>query len=538
MARDLYYGAEARKKLQSGIDQLADTVKITLGPKGRNVMSAQGSGTPVITNDGAAITKDFSVSDIAEDLGVQMLKQVAKNISEAVGDGSTAAVVLAQAMVREGMKNVAAGASPVLLRKGIQGAAAAALRAIQDASYQIEKREDIVRVAAASCGDESLGEMIAEALEKVGQDGVITVDESKTLHTALEVVTGTQFDKGYLSPDLVSDRSKMESVMERPYILFTDKKIEALKDVLPLMDQAAQRKAPLLIVADDVTGEALKALIINKLKGTMDVMAVRAPGFGERKKAMVDDIALLTGAVVVREEEGFVLSDTPLELLGRAEKVTVSKDRTLIEGGKGDRGAIAERVEMLRRMLAAAQDEFAVDRARERLGKLAAGVAVIRVGAATEVELKEEKRKAEDALSVMRAAVAEGVVPGGGVAYVSAVSEVEAYMDGLSGDEKAGAQIVREALKAPLRQIAENAGFDGSVAIAEVLRRGNGTGLDVRSGEYVSMLDAGVIDSTKVTKLALENAASMAATLLTTEIDVIDPHDEAWLRAQGSGGLY
>ena len=326
--------------------------------------------------------------------------------------------------------------------------------------------------------------------------------------------------------------------MERPYILFTDKKIEALKDVLPLMDQAAQRKAPLLIVADDVTGEALKALIINKLKGTMDVMAVRAPGFGERKKAMVDDIALLTGAVVVREEEGFVLSDTPLELLGRAEKVTVSKDRTLIEGGKGDRGAIAERVEMLRRMLAAAQDEFAVDRARERLGKLAAGVAVIRVGAATEVELKEEKRKAEDALSVMRAAVAEGVVPGGGVAYVSAVSEVEAYMDGLSGDEKAGAQIVREALKAPLRQIAENAGFDGSVAIAEVLRRGNGTGLDVRSGEYVSMLDAGVIDSTKVTKLALKNAASMAATLLTTEIDVIDPHDEAWLRAQGSGGLY
>lgn len=538
MARDLYYGAEARKKLQSGIDQLADTVRITLGPRGRNVMAAQSSGAPIITNDGAAVTKDFSVSDIAEDLGVQMLKQVAKNINEAAGDGSTTAVVLAQAMVREGMKHVAAGASPVLLRKGIRGAADAALHAIQDASYQIEKREDIVRVAAASCGDESMGEMIAEALEKVGQDGVITVGESKTLHTVLEVVTGTQFDKGYLSPDLVSDRSKMESVMERPYILFTDKKIETLKDVLPIMDQVAQRKAPLLIVAEDVTGEALKALIINKLKGTIDVMAVRAPGFGERKKALVDDIALLTGAVVIREEEGFQLSEASPELLGRAEKVTISKDRTLIEGGRGDRTAITERTEMLRRMLAAAQDEFAVDRAKERLGKLAAGVAVIRVGAASEVELKEEKRKAEDALSAMRAAVAEGVVPGGGVAYVSAVSRVEAYMNGLSGDEKSGAQIVREALKTPLRQIAENAGFDGSVAIAEVLRRGDGTGLDVRTGEYVSMLDAGVIDSTKVTKLALENAASMAATLLTTEIDVIDPHDEAWLRAQGNGGLY
>lgn len=537
MARDLYYGAEARKKLQAGVDQLADTVKITLGPKGRNVMTAQLSSAPLITNDGAAVTKGFQLADIAEDLGAQMLRQVAKNLGDAVGDGSTTAVVLAQAMVREGMKNVAAGASPVLLRKGIQGAVEAALGAIDKSSFQIEKREDVVRVAAASCGDEALGEMIAEALEKVGRDGVITVGESKTLHTALEVVTGTQFDKGYLSPDLVSDRAKMESVMENPYILFTDKKIEALKDVLPLMDQAARRKAPLLIVAEDVSGEALKALIINKLKGTMDVMAVRAPGFGERKKALVDDIALLTGAVVIREEEGFELDKATLDLLGRAEKVTVTKDRTLIEGGAGDPSAIAERTEMLRRILAAAKDEFAVDRAKERLGKLASGVAVIRVGAATEVELKEEKRKAEDALSAMRAAVAEGVVPGGGTAYCGAVSAVDAYMESLSGEEKTGARIVREALKAPLKQIAENAGFSGDVAIAEVLKREPGVGLDVRTGDYVSMLDAGVIDSAKVTKLALENAASMAATLLTTEVDVIDPHDEAWLRAQGGAGL-
>lgn len=537
MARDLYYGAEARKKLQAGVDQLADTVRITLGPKGRNVMTARSSGAPVITNDGAAVTKDFQLGGIAEDLGAQMLKQVAKNLSDTVGDGSTTAVVLAQAMVREGMRNVAAGASPVLLRKGIRGAVDAALGAIDESSFQIEKREDVVRVAAASCGDEALGEMIAEALEKVGRDGVITVGESKTLHTALEVVTGTQFDKGYLSPDLVSDRGKMESVMEKPYILFTDKKIEALRDVLPLMDQAAQRGAPLLIVAEDVTGEALKALIINKLKGTMDVMAVRAPGFGERKKALVDDIALLTGAVVIREEEGFQLDKADLSMLGRAEKVTVTKDRTLIQGGAGDPAAIAERGEMLRRMLAAAQDEFAVDRAKERLGKLASGVAVLRVGAATEVELKEEKRKAEDALSAMRSALAEGVVPGGGTAYCGAVSSVDKYMEGLSGEEKTGAGIVREALKAPLMQIAENAGFSGDVAIAEVLKRGSGAGLDVRTGEYVSMLDAGVIDSAKVTKLALENAASMAATLLTTEVDVIDPHDEAWLRAQGGMGL-
>ncbi|MCI9554057.1 MAG: chaperonin GroEL [Oscillibacter sp.] len=537
MARDLYYGAEARKKLQVGVDHLADTVKITLGPKGRNVMAAQSSGAPVITNDGAAVTKGFQLSDIAEDLGVQLLKQVAKNISDAVGDGATTAVVLAQAMVREGMKNVAAGTSPVLLRKGIQGAAAAALNAIGESSYQIEKREDIVRVASASCGDEATGEMIANALEKVGQNGVITVGESGTLDTTLEVVTGTQFDKGYLSPDLVSDQGKMESVMKKPYILFTDKKIEALKDVLPLMDQAAQRKAPLLIVAEDVTGEALKALIINKLKGTMDVMAVRAPGFGERKKALMDDIALLTGAVVIREEEGFELKSASLELLGRAEKVTVTKDRTLIEGGAGDPAAIKERTEQLRRMLAAAKDEFAVDRAKERLGKLAAGVAVIRVGSATEVELKEEKRKVEDALSAMRAAVAEGVVPGGGAAYCGVIPSVDAYMEGLSGEEKTGARIVREALKAPLMQIAENAGIHGEVAISEVLRRERGVGLDVRTGAYVSMLEAGVIDSAKVTKLALENAASMAATLLTTEVDVIDPHDEAWLRAQGGAGL-
>lgn len=537
MARDLYYGADARKKLQAGVDQLADTVKITLGPKGRNVMTAQSSSAPIITNDGAAVTKGFQLGDIGEDLGVQLLKQAAKNISDAVGDGSTTAVVLAQAMVREGVKNVAAGASPVLLRKGIQGAVGAALEAIDRSSFQMEKREDVVRVAAASCGDEALGEMIAEALEKVGRDGVITVGESKTLHTVLEVVTGTQFDKGYLSPELVSDRGKMESVMEKPFILFTDKKIEALKDVLPLMDQAARQKAPLLIVAEDVTGEALKALIINKLKGTMDVMAVRAPGFGERKKALMDDIALLTGGSVVREEEGFRLEQASLDLLGRAEKVTVTKERTLIEGGAGDPAAIAERVEMLRRMLAAAKDEFAVDRAKERLGKLAAGVAVIRAGAASEVELKEEKRKAEDALSAMRAAVAEGVVPGGGAAYCGAISAVDAYMEGLSGEKRTGARIVREALKAPLMQIAENAGISGEVAISEVLRREKGTGLDVRTGEYVSMLDAGVIDSTKVTKLALENAASIAAALLTTEVDVIDPHDEAWLRAQGGAGL-
>lgn len=533
MARDLYYGEDARKCLQAGMDQLADAVKVTIGPKGRNVLVEHSPGKPMITNECAGVTKGFALSDIAENLGAQMLKEVATRTNDEVGDGTTTAILLTQAMVREGVHNMAAGANPMGIRRGIQGAVDTAVRAISAAARQPACREDITQVAAISGADQEIGEILGEIMQQVGQDGAVTIEESQTMDTTFEIVKGSQFDKGYLSEYMVTDTEKMEAVLERPYILFTDKKISDLKDIIPILDQVAQRGRKLLIVAEDVEGEALKALVINKLKGAIEVAAVRAPGFGERKKALVDELALLTGATVVREETGYVLGQATVDMLGEAESVTVRKDRTIITGGAGDKAAIAAEIEKLRRMLAEAKDEFAVDRARERLGKLAGGVAVIRVGAASEVELKEKRARVEDALNAVRAALAEGIVAGGGVALCSAIPAVQAYADTMAGDERVGAQIVQNALAEPLRQIARNAGYDGNVAACEAVKRGGGIGLDARTGEYVCMTEAGIVDPAKVIRLALQNAASMAATFLTTEVDVIDPIDEAWLRSGG-----
>lgn len=533
MVRDLYYGEDARNRLQAGVDQLADTVKVTLGPTGRNVLVNKSSGVPIITNAGASVTKNFELNDTAEDLGAQLIKQVAAKTSEAVGDGTTTAILLSQSIIREGLKNLAAGANPILLRRGIHGAVNASVQALREQARPLDGSQDIMHVAGISGTDESLGQMIADIMDEVGQDGVITVEESKTMETTFDIIKGIRFDQGYLSSYMVSDQEKMEAVMENPYILFTDKKITTLQEIIPILDRVAQQKAPLLIVADNVDGEALKALIINKLQGAIDVVAVRAPGFGERKKALVDDLALLTGATVVREEIGYDLSQATLDMLGRAEKVTVTKSGTLILNGAGDPAAIAERTEEVRRMLAKAADEFAVDRAKERLGKLTGGVAVIRVGAISDVELKEKKRCVEDALRAVHATAEEGIVAGGGVALCSVIPQVEAYANTLEGDEKVGAQIIRQALEIPARQIAENAGFDGSVVVAEILGRGNGVGLDVLKGEYVPMLESGIVDPAKVTRLALENAASMASTFLTTEADIVDPVDESWVLPGG-----
>lgn len=536
MARDLYYGEDARTRLQNGMDQLADAVKTTIGPQGRNVLVSGIGGKPVITNEASGVTRDFELGDISENLGAQMLTEVASKIKDEVGDGTTTAILLTQAIICEGIKNMAAGADPMGLRRGIHGAVDAAVQSIRESAYQLEKKEDIVQVASISGADPQTGEMLGDIMEQVGRDGVITVEESKTMDTRFEIVKGSQFDKGYLSGYMVTDSEKMIVEMDEPYLLFTDKKITDLQDILPILDQVAQRRGRLVIVAEDVSGEALKALIINKMQGTIEAAAVRAPGFGDRKKALVDELALLTGATVVREETGFVLRDATMDMLGRAEKVTISKDRTVIVGGAGDKEAIQAEIEKLRRQLADAKDEFAVDRARERLGKLAGGVAVIRLGAASELELKDKKARLENAMHAVRAAMAEGIVAGGGVAFCNAISSVQAYADAREGDERVGAQIVARALYAPFRQIVENAGMDGAVVATEAAERGVGFGMDVTTGEYVDMIQAGIVDPAKVVRLALENAASMAAVFLTTEANVIDPKDEAWLRAQMAAG--
>lgn len=535
MARDLYYGDDARNGLQAGMDQLTDAVKTTIGPKGRNVLVNGPSGKPILTNEGSGVTRDFELSDITENLGAQMLKEVATKMNDAVGDGTTTALLLMQAIIREGIKNMAAGANPMGIRRGIQGAVDVAVKSISGNAYKLENKKDIVQVAAISGADEQAGEMIGEIMEQVGRDGVITIEESKTMETTYRIVKGSQFDKGYLSEHMVSDTEKMEAVLEHPYILFTDKKISDMRDVIPILDQVAQRNRKLLIVAEDVEGEALKALIINKLQGAIDVVAVRAPGFGERKKALVDELALLTGATVVRAETGYDLSKATVEMLGEAEKVTVMKDRTVLVGGAGDKAAIAEEIEKLRGMLAAAKDEFAADRARERLGKLAGGVAVILVGAASELEMKDKKARIEDALNAVRAALDEGIVAGGGVALCGAIPAVLAYAAQLEGDERVGAQLIARALDEPIKQIAENAGYDGNVVAAEAIKKGNGIGFDVLTGQYVTMRDAGIVDPAKVARVALQHAASMASTFLTVEANVIDPIDEAWLRAKMAG---
>lgn len=536
MARDLYYGEDARTRLQNGMDQLADAVKTTIGPQGRNVLVSGIGGKPVITNEASGVTRDFELSDISENLGAQMLTEVASKIKDEVGDGTTTAILLTQAIICEGIKNMAAGADPMGLRRGIHGAVDAAVQSIRESAYQLEKKEDIVQVASISGADPQTGEMLGDIMEQVGRDGVITVEESKTMDTRFEIVKGSQFDKGYLSGYMVTDSEKMIVEMDEPYLLFTDKKITDLQDILPILDQVAQRRGRLVIVAEDVSGEALKALIINKMQGTVEAAAVRAPGFGDRKKALVDELALLTGATVVREETGFILRDATMDMLGRAEKVTISKDRTVIVGGAGDKEAIQTEIDKLRRQLADAKDEFAEDRARERLGKLAGGVAVIRLGAASELELKDKKARLENAMHAVRAAMAEGIVAGGGVAFCNAIPAVQAYADAREGDERVGAQIVARALYAPFRQIVENAGMDGAVVAAEAAKRGVGFGMDVTTGEYVDMIQAGIVDPAKVVRLALENAASMAAVFLTTEANVIDPKDEAWLRAQMAAG--
>ncbi|WNX83335.1 chaperonin GroEL [Agathobaculum sp. NTUH-O15-33] len=537
MARDLYYGEDARNKLWNGVDKLASAVKVTLGPKGRNVLVDRPSGTPLIANDGATVTNGIELEDITENLGAQMLKEVADKTNSEVGDGTTTTILLTQAIIREGLKNIAAGANPMAVRRGIHGAVDVVVKALDEQAYRVEKTEDIARAATVSGSDEAVGRMIAQIMEQIGQDGVITVEEGKTLDTTFEIVTGTQFDKGYLSSYMVSDKERMEAVLDHPYILFTDKKISDLQDVIPLLDQVAQLKRTLLIVADDVEGKALTALIVNKMQGAIDVVAVRAPGFGDRKKALVDDLALLTGATVVREETGDVLSEATVDILGQAEKVTIMKDRTLIINGAGDQEKIADRMAMLRRQLAEAKTEFDIDKARERLGKLAGGVGVIKVGAASEVELKEKKLRIEDALNATRAALAEGVVAGGGLALCNTVAAVEAYAQELMGDEKTGARIICRAIEEPARQIAENAGCSGDVVIAESMRRGEGIGFDAETNTYVPMIEAGIVDPVKVTKQALKNAASMASTFLTTEVDVIDPKDEAWLRKHGGNPL-
>lgn len=535
MARDLYYGDDARNGLQAGMDQLTDAVKTTIGPKGRNVLVNGPSGKPILTNEGSGVTRDFELSDITENLGAQMLKEVATKMNDAVGDGTTTALLLMQAIIREGIKNMAAGANPMGIRRGIQGAVDVAVKSISGNAYKLENKKDIVQVAAISGADEQAGEMIGEIMDQVGRDGVITIEESKTMETTYRIVKGSQFDKGYLSEHMVSDTEKMEAVLEHPYILFTDKKISDMRDVIPILDQVAQRNRKLLIVAEDVEGEALKALIINKLQGAIDVVAVRAPGFGERKKALVDELALLTGATVVRAETGYDLSKATVEMLGEAEKVTVMKDRTVLVGGAGDKAAIAEEIEKLRGMLAAAKDEFAADRARERLGKLAGGVAVISVGAASELEMKDKKARIEDALNAVRAALDDGIVAGGGVALCGAIPAVLAYAAQLEGDERVGAQLIARALDEPIKQIAENAGYDGNVVAAEAIKKGNGIGFDVLTGQYVTMRDAGIVDPAKVARVALQHAASMASTFLTVEANVIDPIDEAWLRAKMAG---
>ena len=537
MARDLYYGEEARQKLQAGVDKLADAVKITLGPKGRNVVLQRLGNKVLVTNDGVSIARDIELKDIAEDLGAKLIKEVAIKTNDMAGDGTTTATLLAQVIINEGIKNAAAGANPILLRKGIFGAVDTAVEMLRKNAHTVETREAIAQVAAISGADEKTGEMIAEAVDRVGVDGVISIEESKTMETVLNITEGTQFDKGYLSDYMVTDQEKQEAVLDNPYILFTDKKISNMHDIFPILEKVLETGRKFLIVADDVEGDALTALIVNKLKGVIDVAAVKAPGFGERKKAMMDDFALLTGGKYIQEELGDDIKEVTLDMLGQAEKVTIRKDRTLIVGGAGDKAAIHERLDMLHTMLKNAKNEFDVDKARERLGKLGGGAAVIRVGAPTEIEMKENKLRIEDALNATRAAVEEGIVAGGGTALCDVIPAVKAYTQTLEGDQKTGAEIILRALEAPAFQIAENAGFDGDVVVGKIKEEPQGVGFNAATGEYMPMIENGIVDPLKVTRSALQSAASVAATFLTTEADVIDPVTEEYLAQKGQSLL-
>ena len=522
MAKELYYGEDARRKLLAGIDELANTVKITLGPKGRNVLIEKKFGSPLITNDGVTIAREIELEDAVENMGAQLVKEVATKTNDVAGDGTTTATLLAQAILHEGFKNVAAGANPMDLRKGINGAVEVAVEEIKNISKKVENKDSIAQVASVSAGDNEIGSLIAEAMEKVGTDGVITVEESKSMGTTLEVVEGMQFDRGYLSAYMVNDADKMEANMQNPYILLTDKKISNIQDILPILEQIVQQGRKLLIVAEDVDGEALATLVVNKLRGTFDCVAVKAPGFGDRRKAMMEDIAVLTGATVISEEVGYDIKEATLDMLGTAASVKVTKDNTVIVDGSGEKAEIEARIKQIRNEYEASTSDFDREKLQERLAKLSGGVAVIKVGAATETELKERKLRIEDALNATKAAVEEGIVAGGGVALANTIKAVEKYVNSLSGDEKTGAAIIMRALEEPVRQIAENAGKEGSVVIAEVKTCKAGTGFNAITEEYVDMISAGIVDPAKVTRSALQNAASVSATLLTTEAGIVE----------------
>ena len=536
MAKDLYYGEDARRKLQAGVDKLADTVKITLGPKGRNVLINKSFGSPLITNDGVTIAREIELEDAVENMGAQLVKEVATKTNDVAGDGTTTATLLAQIIIKEGFKNVAAGANPMVLKRGIQGAVETAVEKIATISKKVETKESIAQVASVSAADENIGALIAEAMEKVGNDGVITVEEAKSLGTTLDVVEGMQFDRGYLSAYMVSDTEKMEAVMENPLILLTDKKISNIQELLPLLEQVVKMGRKLLIVAEDVEGEALSTLVLNKLRGTIDCVAVKAPGFGDRRKAMMEDIAVLTGGVVISEEVGYDLKEATLDMLGQAATVKVDKDSTVIVNGAGEKADITARINAIKKQIEETESEFDKEKLQERLAKLSGGVAVIKVGAATETELKERKLRIEDALNATKAAVEEGIVAGGGVALCSAIDAVSKYVETLEGDERTGAKIIERALEEPVRQIAENAGFEGSVVVAEVKKQKVGYGFNAATEEYVDMIEAGIVDPVKVTRSALQNAASASAMLLTTEAGIVDIKEDAPAMPAGMPG--
>ncbi|MDC7278312.1 chaperonin GroEL [Butyrivibrio fibrisolvens] len=544
MAKEIKYGAEARQALEAGVDKLANTVRVTIGPKGRNVVLAKPYGAPLITNDGVTIAKDVELDDPFENMGAQLVKEVATKTNDVAGDGTTTATVLAQAMVKEGMKNLAAGANPIVLRKGMKKAVECATEAISAMSKAVDGKEQIARVAAISAGDDEVGQMVADAMEKVSNDGVITIEESKTMQTELDLVEGMQFDRGYISAYMCTDMDKMEANLDDPYILITDKKISNIQELLPVLEQIVQSGARLLIIAEDIEGEALTTLILNKLRGTFNVVAVKAPGYGDRRKEMLQDIAILTGGQVISEEVGLELKDTTLAQLGRAKSVKVNKENTTIVDGVGDKDAIAARVAQIRGQIDETTSEFDKEKLQERLAKLAGGVAVIRVGAATETEMKEAKLRMEDALNATRAAVEEGIISGGGSAYIHVQKKVAELAETLTGDEKTGANVIVKALEAPLFYIAANAGLEGSVIINKVRESEDAVGFDAYKEEYVNMVKAGILDPVKVTRTALQNAASVASTLLTTEsvvADIKDPAADAAAAAAagaGMGGMY
>ena len=535
MAKELKYGTEARAALEAGVDKLANTVRVTIGPKGRNVVLDKSFGVPLITNDGVTIAKEIELEDAFENMGAQLVKEVATKTNDVAGDGTTTATVLAQAMIKEGMKNLEAGANPIILRRGMKKATDTAVEAIASMSQKVSGKDQIAKVAAISAGDEEVGNLVADAMEKVSNDGVITIEESKTMQTELDLVEGMQFDRGYISAYMATDMDKMEAVLDDPYVLITDKKISNIQEILPVLEQIVQSGARLLIIAEDIEGEALTTLIVNKLRGTFNVVAVKAPGYGDRRKAMLEDIAILTGGQVISEELGLELKDTTLDMLGRAKSIKVQKENTVIVDGEGDKAAIEARISQIRAQIEETTSEFDKEKLQERLAKLAGGVAVIRVGAATETEMKESKLRMEDALNATRAAVEEGIIAGGGSAYIHASKEVAKLADTLEGDERTGAKVILKALEAPLYYIAANAGLEGAVIINKVKESEPGMGFDAAKENYVNMVEAGILDPVKVTRRALQNATSVASTLLTTESVVANIKEDVPPMPAGGG---